>query len=315
MQDVIAAVRGFNRFYTQFVGALDPRFLGSETTLAEARVLFEIAQAGTLVAADLQASLGMDAGFVSRLIARFEARGWVARTRGVADGRRRPIGLTAAGQAVFETIETRQRARVAAALDRLSPLQRDDLVAALGMARALLDPQPAAAISLRTFRTGDAAMIAARQSLIYAQDYGWGRGLEINEAETTAAFLRQFKPGREQGWVAELGGVMAGSVLLTDEGDGVARLRLLYVEAFARGQGIGGRLVQACVAFARETGYVAVTLWTHTILASARRIYAAQGFRLVATATHDTFGTPVQGETWRLDLTEIPAKPGEGGPA
>jgi DNA-binding MarR family transcriptional regulator/GNAT superfamily N-acetyltransferase len=302
MDGAIAAVRGFNRFYTQFVGALDPRFLGSETTLAEARVLFEIAQAGTLVAADLQASLGMDAGYVSRLIARFEARGWVERGRGGTDARRRPIGLTPAGRAVFETIETRQRARMEAALGRLGALQRADLVAALGMARALLDPGPAQAMTLRTLRTGDAAMIAARQSLIYAQEYGWGRGLEINEAETASAFLRNFKPGREQGWVAELGGTMAGSVLLTDEGDGVARLRLLYVEAFARGQGIGGRLVEACIGFARETGYSAMTLWTHTVLASARRIYAAQGFRMVAAATHETFGVPVQGETWRLDL-------------
>jgi GNAT superfamily N-acetyltransferase len=194
-------------------------------------------------------------------------------------------------------------ATTAERLPQLSPLQQADLVAALGMVRALLDPGGRPVPSIRTFRAGDLAMIAARQSMIYAQDYGWGRGLEMNEMETAAAFLRHFIPGRAQGWVAELGGAMAGSVLLTDEGDGLARLRLLYVEAFARGHGIGNQLVTTCIDFARTAGYAAITLWTHTILSSARRIYAAHGFQLMATAMHEEFGTPVQGETWRLELT------------
>jgi GNAT superfamily N-acetyltransferase len=155
---------------------------------------------------------------------------------------------------------------------------------------------------IRTFRTGDMGMIAARQAILYADSHGWGRGLEINVGETTLAFLRDFQPGREQAWIAEVDGTMAGSILLTDSGGGLARLRLLYVEPFARGRGIGDALVATCLAFARDAGYRAVTLWTHTVLASARRIYAGHGFRLIETALHREFGVPVQGETWHLDL-------------
>ncbi len=145
-------------------------------------------------------------------------------------------------------------------------------------------------------------LIAARQSILYAETQGWGRGLEANVCQTAADFLRCFKPAREQCWVAERDGRMAGSIVLTDEGGGLARLRLLYVEPFAQGHGLGHRLVGTCVGFARQTGYDAVTLWTHTILAGARRLYVAHGFVLADTAMHATFGVPIQGETWRLDL-------------
>jgi len=296
--NALDSVRSFNRFYTKHVGALDQRFLGSDMSLAEARLLFEIAHAHEPVAAGLQAALGMDAGFVSRVIARFEARGWVVRGQGDADARRRPITLTPAGRSAFDALDRRQRDAVAAMLERLRPSQQADLVAALGTVRALLDPAPDTAFTIRTFRTGDAALIAARQSVLYDEDHGWGRGIEINETEVVSAFLKNFKPDREQCWVAELGGAMAGSVFLTNEGGGLARLRLLYVEPFARGRGIGDALVRTCIGFAQDAGYDAITLWTHTILASARRIYAAHGFELVETAVHDTFGKPVQGETW-----------------
>ena len=168
---------------------------------------------------------------------------------------------------------------------------RDDEVAAI---------RPS--FSIRTFRTGDPGLIVARQAVLYEASHGWGRLLEAGELEVAAAFLRGFKPGREQCWVAEQVGVMAGSVFLTDEGQELARLRLLYVEPLARGRGVGQALVTTCVTFARQAGYAAVTLWTHTVLESARRIYAAQGFRIVETALHHEFGVPVQGETWRLDL-------------
>ena len=158
---------------------------------------------------------------------------------------------------------------------------------------------------LRTFRTGDMGLIAARQSILYAETQGWGRDLEISICQTTADFLYGFKPGREQCWVAESGGQLAGSVFLTDEGNGLSRLRLLYVEPFAQGRGIGHDLVAACVRFADEAGYEAVTLWTHTILTGARRLYGAHGFKLTGTAMHTTFGVPVQGETWRLNLRGV----------
>jgi DNA-binding MarR family transcriptional regulator/GNAT superfamily N-acetyltransferase len=306
MEDAIAAVREFNRFYTRLIGVLDDRFLGADLTLPEARLLFEIIQSDRPVAAELQASLGMDAGFMSRLLRRFETRGWVVRERGGADARRRPIVPTDEGRAMFDLINERQRAEVTTMLQRLAPQQQRDLIAALGMTTAMLSPAQRQGFSIRTFRIGDLAMLAARQSILYDEVYGWGRGLELVESEYTTQFLKAFKPGREQCWIAEAEGAMAGSVMLTDEsesgGASVARLRLMYVEPFARGRGIGDALVGTCVAFARECGYDAVTLWTHAVLTSARKIYAGHGFEIIATEMHEEFGKPELGETWRLGL-------------
>ena len=302
MEDAIAAVRLFSRFYTRRVGALNQRFMGTELSLPEARLMFEIEHADQPVATDLQKLLEMDAGYLSRVLARFEARGWISRQTGEGDARRRPIFLTPAGRAVFAVIDQRQRDHLLEMLRPLAPAQQADLVAALGEARTLLDPTPDKSFSIRTWRTGDLGLMTARQSAFYKDAYGWGRGLELNIADATANFLRHFRHGRDQGWVAEVAGAMAGSVLITDEGDGLCRLRLLYVEPMARGRGIGDHLVDLCLGFAREAGYSAMTLWTHTILASARRIYAAHGFEIVEVETHDEFGEPVQGETWRVEL-------------
>jgi len=307
MDDALATVRGFNRFFTQFVGALDPDFLGAGMSLPEARVLFEIAQGGVSgaeapVAADIQAALDMDAGYLSRVLAGFQSRGWITRAPVSGDGRRRSIALTSAGQAAFEVLDERQRAKIEAVLDQLTAYQRADLVASLNTARALLAPPARRGFALRTFRAGDMGLIAARQSLLYRETYGWGSGIEVNIGEVTAAFLKDFKPGREQCWVAQVDGVMAGSIFLTDDGGGLSRLRLLYVEPFARGLGIGDALVATCVAFARQSGYDAIWLWTHTILESARRIYAAHGFTITDIHMHEEFGEPIQGENWRLEL-------------
>ena len=302
MEDAIAAVRAFNRFYTRLVGALDANFLGSDLSLPEARLLFEIANRERPLAAGLQRELGMDAGFVSRVLARFERRGWIRRGAGGPDARQRPIALTAEGRAAHELIDGRQRGAVEGLLQSLPPAQQVDLVAALGAARLLLGREPQDGFAIRTLRTGDAGLIAARQAILYDEGYGGGRGLEANVAEAVAGFLRNFRPGRDQGWIAEVEGAMAGSILITDEGGGLARLRLLYVEPMARGRGIGEALVATCLDFARTAGYRAVTLWTHTVLESARRIYAAHGFRLIDTAVHEEFGAAVQGETWVLEL-------------
>ena len=169
-------------------------------------------------------------------------------------------------------------------------------------ARLLLDPASGGPFVIRPFRAGEAALIAARQSVLYADSHGWGREMEVIESEVTAAFLRNFNPEREQCWVAEIDGVMAGAVFVTDEGDDIARLRLLHVEPFARRRGIGEALVGECARFARAKGYRALMLWTQTVLEPARRIYAAQGFACVETAMHEHFGVPLQGETWRLEL-------------
>jgi DNA-binding MarR family transcriptional regulator/GNAT superfamily N-acetyltransferase len=301
MDDAITALRAFNRFYTRSLGALGAHYLGSDLSLTEARLLYEIATREAPLAAALQAELGLDAGYVSRILRRFEAKGWIARGRG-ADARRRPISLTEAGRRAFAALDARTRADVAERIGRLGPGERETLVAALGAVTGLLSGG-AAPWRIRTFRTGDLATIAARQSILYAP-YGWGRPMEILQGEVTTAFLRDFEPGREQCWVAERAGMMAGAVMLVDAGDDVGQLRLLHVEPWARGLGIGGALVAECVGFARAAGYARMRLWTHTILASARRIYEAEGFRIVETAVHHEFGEPVQGETWELALKE-----------
>jgi DNA-binding MarR family transcriptional regulator/N-acetylglutamate synthase-like GNAT family acetyltransferase len=301
MDDAVAAVRAFTRFYTRFVGALDAHYLDSDLSLAEARLLYEIAKREAPLAAELQAELGLDAGYVSRMLRRFQAEGWIVRARGT-DARRRPISLTAAGRGVFEALDARTRAQIGARIDSLGESDRAILVEALGAARALLGGG-AAPWSIRTFRAGDLATIAARQSILY-EAYGWGRPMEILQGEITTSFLKHFKPGREQCWVAERAGAMAGAVLIVDAGDDVGQLRLLHVEPWARGLGIGSALVAACVAFAREAGYAKVRLWTHSVLLSARRIYEAAGFRIVATEIHHGFGKAEQGETWELVLRE-----------
>ncbi len=302
MSSPVETIRRFNRFFTKFVGALDSDFLGTEMSLAEARLLYEIAHAEAPLAADLQSLLDLDASYVSRVLRRFEERGWITRRQEAEDARRRPIAMTPQGREVFERLDARQVEVVSATLERLSLSQRAELVSALTGVRLLLGDDADRQFELRHFRTGDIGMIAARQSLLYQGGYGWGRGIEVNIGEAATAFLRNFKPGREQCWVAEVDGAMAGSIFVTDEGEGLCRLRLLYVEPFARGLGIANALVGTCLAFARQVGYHRMTLWTHTVLDSARRIYAAYGFRIVDVHMHEEFGAPVQGETWELDL-------------
>ncbi len=299
MDDAVASLRAFARFYTRFVGALDAHYLDSDLSLAEARLLYEIANREAPLAAELQAELGLDAGYVSRMLRRFQAEGWIARGRG-ADARQRPISLTAAGRQAFGELDARTRTQVAGRIAALGERDRETLVEALGAVTALLGGGTAP-WQIRTFRTGDLALIASRQSILY-EAYGWGRPMEILQGEVVTAFLRDFKPGREQCWVAERAGMMAGAILIVDAGDNVGQLRLLHVEPWARGLGIGSALVAECVAFARAAGYARMRLWTHTVLVSARRIYDAAGFRIVSTDVHDGFGKPEQGETWELDL-------------
>lgn len=302
MEHAIDSVRAFNRFFTRHVGAINARFLDTDTNLAEARLLYEIAQREPVAANILQDVLGIDRGYMSRMLARFEDREWIVRDRPATAGRIRPIRLTATGRAMAEEIDQRQRDAVAHTLKTLGVTEQHDLVQALTMARLLLDPSAEIGFTLRSARTGEVSLVASRQAILYAESHGWGRGFETLEAETTAAFLRNFKPGREHCWVADLGGVMAGAVFLTDEGDGLARLRLLHVETCARRRGIGDALVRECIGFARAKGYREIMLWTHSVLEPARRIYARNGFECVATEVHDTFGEPLQGETWRTAL-------------
>ncbi|MEO5867874.1 MAG: helix-turn-helix domain-containing GNAT family N-acetyltransferase [Sphingomonas sp.] len=299
MELPIDAVRAFSRFYTRFSGALDGRFLGSDMPLVAVRLLYEIAHRDGPVASDLQRDLGLDAGYVSRVLRDFEKRGWIARDRG-SDARRRPIRMTSSGRAAFDEIDLKQRNVVA---EQLAPLGENDrltLIDALATARSLLDRHQDSGWSLRTFRPGDMGMIAARQAILYNETQGWGTPLEAMLGELGAGFLRDFRPGREQCWIAERGGRMLGSIMLCDDGDGWARLRLLYVEPDAHRLGIGGALVQRCVDFAREAGYHGIRLWTHAVLEGARRRYAAAGFKMVERESHMKFGVPVDSEHWEM---------------
>lgn len=310
MDHAIDQFRAFNRAHTRFAAVLAPRYMESEMGVAEARLLYEIVWRQPVLAAELQEILGLDAGYVSRAVKRFEDRGWIVRQRGAGDARQRPIALLAAGQAAFDALDEATRAHSRRQLESLGPGGAALLGHHLDAARALIEGG-ADSWTIRTLRPGDMGAIASRQAKFYTEHYGWERPMELLLNDVTTGFLRDFQPGREQCWVAERGGEMLGSVMLADGGDGVARLRLLYVEGHARGLGIGDALVGHCVQFAREVGYRRLELWTHTILTSARRIYAAQGFELVDSAEHTLFGEPVMGETWSLGLSPDapPAKP------
>lgn len=301
MDQLVSSVRTFNRFFTRYVGALNAEFLGVDMSLAEARLLYEIAQQEGIVAARLASLLDMDVGFVSRVVGRFERRGWVRRGD-VRSDRSRPLSLTEDGWTIFQEVEQRQVAKVSALMASLRPSQMRDLAACLSMARLLMGDEGNRASIIRRHRIGDLGYLTARQSILYNEAYGWNGLIEANEAEVVAAFIRNFKEGRDQCWVAEIGGAMMGSIIVTDEGLGHCRLRLLYVEPTARGLGIGTALVDECLAFARQAGFARMTLWTHTILESARRIYAAKGFEVVEEHKHDLFGPTLNSETWALEL-------------
>lgn len=300
MNDAVVALRAFNRFHTRFSGALEPHYMGSDLSLIEARLLYELVQKDGRLASELQEILGLDPGYTSRILRRFQSNGWIVRMRGEGDARKRPIQVTDKGRALFDAMDGRTRGQVERRLEPLGDSGRAALVTALDTARSLLGERTDKSFAIRTFRPGDMGMIVARQSILYAEQYGWGLPMEILQGEVTTAFLRDFKPGREQCWIAERAGRMLGSIFCCDSGDNAAQLRLLYVEPDARGLGIGEALVRACVDFARTAGYAKIWLWTHSNLTSARRIYAAQGFEIISTEVHDEFGKPEEGETWEL---------------
>ncbi len=302
MAHAIAALRSFNRFYTGHVGALDASFLSSELTLPEARVLYEVASRSPAIASEIGSELAMDPGYLSRVLRRFAARGYIERGRG-DDARRRPIALTAAGRAVFDTLDARQYARVAAIVAPLAPVDAAALVGALDTVRTMLGA-PGGEIRIRDFLPGDMGGVVSRQADYYAREHDWSGGMEQLLLEVCAGFLRDHVPGRSNCWIAERGGAMVGSVFVVDAGDGVAQLRLLHVEPAARGLGLGGALVGRCVDLARAAGYREIMLWTHSVLVPARRLYEAAGFRIASTEMHDEFGVPVEGETWRLSLAD-----------
>lgn len=302
MSDTIAAVRRFNRFYTRQVGALREGLLDSPFTLTETRVLYELAHRDELTASDLGRDLGLDGGYLSRILARFEADGLIARAPSEADRRRAVLRLTRKGKAAFAPLDAGAREEVAAWLGGLPAPAQTELVAAMGRIETLLEPAHARPYVIRPPRAGDIGWVVSRHGALYAAEYGFDARFEALVATVAGAFLANHDPARERCWIAERDGVNLGSVFLVRADDELAKLRLLLVEPTARGQGIGRRLVEECLAFARAAGYRRITLWTNDVLLAARRIYQQAGFQLVRSEPHRMFGPAIVGEDWDLTL-------------
>ena len=302
----VSAVRRFNRFHTRLVGALNEHLLASPFSLPQARVLYELANApagAPVAAADLGRALGMDAGYLSRLIAGLVEAGLIARSPDPSSGRRLVLGLTEAGRAAFARLDAGSVEEVTALLRGLGERERGELTGAMGRIRRLLgDTSGEPIILLRDPAPGDLGTIVARQARLYAEEYCWDRTFEGLLAEIVAAFVRDFDPARERCWVAEREGEIVGSVFVVRQDDETAKLRMLYVDRAARGMGLGRRLVDQCLAFARERDYRRMVLWTNDVLVSARRIYQAAGFELVEEEPHRSFGKNLVGQYWARDL-------------
>jgi DNA-binding MarR family transcriptional regulator/GNAT superfamily N-acetyltransferase len=294
-------IRRFNRFYTRQIGVLAENLLETPFSLAEARLLYEIAQGEPVTAAALKAATGLDQGYLSRLLAGLERQGLVAKRAHPEDGRVRLLHLTAKGRTAFSRLDSRAQAATLAVLDAHNEKEQQEIVHHMRALLRLLSPEPksAPAIVLRPLRSGDLGWVIQRQAILYAQEYGWDGSYET----LIAGILGRFQNGPgEQGWIAELDGAPAGAVFVVRENDEVARLRLLHVEPFARGQGLGRVLVDTCVISARNAGYKMLRLWTNDVLVSARRIYQAAGFKLVNEKPHHSFGKDLVGQTWELPL-------------
>ena len=308
MTSPVAEIRSFNRFYTRRIGLLDEHLSDSPFTLPEARVLYELARGDAGTAADLSRRLDRDKGQISRLLARLRARGLVASTVSPRHAKHRLLALTPAGRDAFTALDRGAAAQMEALLAPLDAGATQRLTGAMGTIRALLDA-PAATDTgpgfvLRPPEVGDLGFVVHRQAVLYAREYGWDWTFEGLVAGIVARFVAEFDPAREQAWLAERNGAIVGSVFLVRGEDAeTAKLRLLYVEPTARGLGIGGALVAACIARARAIGARRLVLWTNDVLVSARRIYQAAGFRLVAEERHRSFGHDLVGQNWERDLT------------
>ena len=309
----VGAARRFNRFYTRQIGVLRRNFLDSPYSLAEARVLYEIARAkGATTATDIGRALDLDAGYLSRVLRTFEKRGLIRRTAAPHDARQSHLALTARGRAAYAPLERRSQRDIGAMLGGLSPQDQSRLIGAMNTIQALLggesgrEPQATSAPNrgylMRAPRPGDFGWIVKRHAELYAQEYGWIEPFEGVCAQIVADFANKNDPKRERCWIAEMDGENVGCVFLVADSDTVARIRLLIVDPKARGLGLGARLVDECVGFARGAGYKKITLWTHSVLTAARHIYQKAGFTLTSSEERVSFGKPVVSEYWDLEL-------------
>ena len=304
----VEAARRFNRFYTRHIGLLRRGAYDSPFSLTEVRVLYELAHRDRPTATELGRDLGLDAGYLSRILRGFERRALVTRTRSPADGRQSHLALTALGRKVFAPLDARSHDEVAALLTALAPAEQEHVIAAMHTIQRLLGrdgvsaPPPAAALVLREPQAGDMGWVVHRHGAVYAREYGYDARFEALVAEIVARFVQRFDPSRERCWIADRDGAVVGSVFLVARSRTVAQLRLLLVEPQARGSGLGTRLVDECVRFARQAGYRKLMLWTQSELRAARRLYQAAGFRVVRKERNHSFGKALVSETWELDL-------------
>ena len=305
----VAAVRRFNRFYTRQIGVLRRNFLDSPYSLSEARVLYEIASGASPTASAIGRALDLDAGYLSRVLRNFERQGLIRRNPAPNDARQSHLALSARGRQAFAALDRRSQRDVAAMLEKLAPAEQAPLIAAMNTIETLLGaktpaaPPPAASTGLRAPVPGDFGWIVKRHAEIYAQEYGWTAPFEGLCAQIVADFSNKNDPKRERCWIAALDNENVGCVFLVQDSAKVARIRLLLVDPKARGLGLGARLVDECVRFARRAGYKKITLWTHSVLKAARHIYQKAGFRLMRTERHRSWGRPVVSEHWDLDLS------------
>ena len=295
-------VRRFNRFYTRKIGVLQEGLLDSTLSLTEGRVLYELAHRPGTTATELRGDLGLDGGYLSRILRGFRKRGWIERKAAREDGRRQLLALTRSGRAAFESLDARSNAEIRRLVSGVAPNDRTRLLHAMRTIEGILEPErPAAApYLLRTHRPGDIGWVVYRHGVLYSEEWGYDERFEALVAQVVAEFVQRFDPTRERCWIAERDGERVGSVFLVRSSKRVAKLRLLLVEPQARGLGIGRRLVDECIRFARSVGYRGIRLWTNDVLVSARRIYEAAGFRLIEQEPHHSFGKDLIGQTWEL---------------
>ncbi len=299
----VRTVREFSRFYTRRLGTLDEGLLDTPWSLTEARIVFELGQSASTDMAALRGALALDSGYLSRILAKFDAAGLIARTTSAEDARRQSLALTVAGRKLYRTLNERSNRQVATLLEPLPGPVRDTLANAMNAVVRALDDRPSTpVVTLRGLRPGDLGWIAQRHGEIYAREYGWASSFEAFVARIAADYLDKHQPGRENAWIAEIDGQRAGCVLCVRADDDTAQLRVLLVEAWARGHGLGARLVDECIRFARDGGYRKLVLWTNDILSAARRIYLAAGFELVREESHYSFGKDLVGQFWELRL-------------
>jgi len=304
----INIVRRFNRFYTRQIGVLHEGWLSSPFSLTEARVLYELAHREKPTATEVGNELGLDAGYLSRILSGFERRGFLEKTPSEADGRQTLLALTKEGSKAFAPLEAGTIEQVGAMIENLAESDRGRLIGAMQTIRKLLEaggesePAAKAAYLLRPHQSGDMGWVVHRQGVLYAQEYGYDETFEALAAEIVAKFIQKHSAKRERCWIAEKHGEIVGSVFLVAGSKTVAKLRLLYVEPTARGLGIGGRLVSECVRFARQVGYKKVKLWTQSELDAARHVYKKAGFHVVEKKRHHSFSKDLVAETWELAL-------------